>query len=191
MLGPGADHVGTKFRAVLDRSLADHPDTKAAILKAYDTPEDGGKLGFLRFAHDAVQLASTRLIAQRWPGRAYVFHFNEPNPWEGRFKGVAGHLLDAAFLFQNYEEYLDEEQASTGRELGRHLVEFVNGGEPFAGFASGSGKVQVYGPGGGSRSRQVDAGDLAAAGRRDHIFGLAEAVGLDRLIAIVHETLHP
>lgn len=114
MLGSSADHIGTKFRTVLDQSLADSLDTKAALLSAYDTPEDGGNLGFLQFAHDAVQLAATRLIA-------YVFHFNEPNPWEGRFKGVAGHLTDTAFLFQNYEEYLDEERALLGREFGRHL----------------------------------------------------------------------
>lgn len=190
MLGPGADHVGTKFRAVLDQSLADQPVANASLLNAYDAGQEGGSLSFLQFAHDVVQLATTRTIASRWPGSAYVSHFNEPNPWEGRFKGVAGHLLDSAFLFQNYEEFLDEEQASTGRTFGRHLIEFVNGGEPFAAFSSGSGKVQVYGPG-EPRSRQVDARDLLAAGRRDHVFKLAEAVGLDRLTAIVHTTLHP
>lgn len=190
MLGPGAEHIGTKFRTVLDQSLADHPAAKADLLNAYDTRHDGGSLGFLHFAHDVVQLAATRLIASRWTGPAYVFHFNEPNPWEGRFKGVASHLLDVAFLFQNYEEFLDEEQASSGRAFGRHLIEFVNGDEPFAAFLSGSGKVQVYGPG-EPRSRQVDAKDLVAAGRRDHVFRLADDVGLDRLTAIVHMTLHP
>lgn len=190
MLGPGADHVGAKFRTVFDQSLADQPDARVALLNAYDAGQDGGNLAFLQFAHDVVQLAATRSIASRWPGSAYVFHFNEPNPWEGRFKGVASHLLDAAFLFQNYEEFLDEKQASVGRMFGRHLIEFVNGGEPFAAFSSGSGKVQVYGPG-EPRSRQVDAQDLLAAGRRDHVFKLAEAVGLDRLMAIVHTTLHP
>lgn len=190
MLGPGADHVGEKFRTVLDQSLADHPDAKAMLLKAYDAGPDGGNLSFLHFAHDVIQLAATRTIANRWPGQAYVFHFNEPNPWEGRFKGVASHLLDTAFLFQNYEEYLNEEQASTGRTFGRHLIEFVSGGDPFAAFSSGSGKVQVYGPG-EPRSRQVDANDLRAAGRREHVFKLAEAVGLERLVAIVHTTLRP
>lgn len=189
MLGPGADHIGTKFRNVLDQSLADHPTVKANFLKAYDARQDGGSLGFLHFAHDVVQLAATRLIASRWPGPAYVYHFNEPNPWEGRFKGVASHLLDAAFLFQHYEEFLNEEQAASGRAFARHFIEFVNGEESFAPFSSGSGKVQVYGPG-EPRSRQVDAKDLAAAGRRDHVFKLAEDVGLDRLTAIVHMTLH-
>lgn len=190
MLGPGADHVGKKFRTVLDQSLVDQPDAKAALLNAYDAGQDGGNFSFLQFAHDVVQLSATRLIANRWPGPAYVFHFNEPNPWEGRFKGVASHLLDTAFLFQNYEEYLDEEQASTGRTFGLHLIKFVSGGDPFGAFSTGSGKVQVYGPG-EPRSRQVDASDLRAAGRRDHVFKLAEAVGLERLVAIVHTTLHP
>lgn len=190
MLGPGADHVGTKFRSVLDQSLADSPDTKSALLSAYDAGGDGGNLSFLHFAHDVVQLAATRVIANRWPGQAYVFHFNEPNPWEGRFKGVASHLLDTAFLFQNYEAFLDEEQVASGTTFGRHVIEFVNGEEPFPAFSSGSGKVQVYGPG-ETRSRQVDAKDLSAAGRRDHVFKLAEAVGLDKLVAIVHTTLHP
>lgn len=190
ILGPGADHVGTKFRSVLDESLADSPDTKSALLNAYDAGEEGGSLSFLHFAHDVVQLAATRHIASLWQGPAFVFHFNEPNPWEGRFKGVASHLLDTAFLFQNYEEFLDEEQAASGRTFARHLIEFVSGEEPFAAFSSGSGKVQVYGPG-EPRSRQVDAKDLSAAGRREHVFKLAETVGLDRLLAIVHTTLHP
>lgn len=190
MLGPGADHIGTKFRSVLDQSPADRPDAKATLLEAYGDRQGGGNLSFLHFAHDVVQLAATRLIASRWPGPAFVYHFNEPNPWEGRFKGVASHLLDVSFLFQNYEEFLDEEQAGSGRAFGRHLIEFVNGEEPYAAFSSGSGKVQVYGPG-EPRSRQVDARDLAAAGRRDRIFKLAQDVGLDRLTTIVHMTLHP
>jgi hypothetical protein len=190
MLGPGADHIGTKFRSVLDSVLSDSPDAKALLLNAYDSQEGGELLSFLHFAHDVVQLAATRRIASRWPGKAYVFHFNEPNRWEGRFHGVATHLLDAAFLFQNYEEFLDEEQASSGRTFARHMIEFVNGEEPYDTFLSGSGKVQVYGPG-EPRSRQVDAKEFAAAGRRDYIFRLADDVGLDKLSAIVHMTLHP
>ncbi|KAK2601418.1 hypothetical protein N8I77_010868 [Diaporthe amygdali] len=190
MLGPGVEHIGTKFCVVLDKSLADNPDAKEAVLKAYDTRQEDDSLGFLRFAHDVVQLAATRLIASRWPGSTYVFHFNEPNPWEGRFQGVACHLLDTAFLFQNYEEFLNEEQASSGRTFGRHLIEFVNGEEPYAPFKAASGKVQVYGPG-EPRSRQVDAKDLVAAGRRNPVFSLAEDLGLDRLTQIVHMTLHP
>ncbi|KAK7696693.1 hypothetical protein SLS64_014310 [Diaporthe eres] len=191
MLGPRADDIGAKFHTVLDQSLADSPDdAKAALLTGYDSGQGGGTVGFLHFAHDVVQLAATSLIASRWPGPAYVFHFNEPNPWEGRFKGVASHLLDTAFLFQNYEEYLDEEQAASGRTFGRHLIEFVSGEEPYATFSSGSGKAQVYGPG-EPRSRQVHAKDLVAAGRRDRIFKLAEDVGLDRLTSIVHMTLQP
>lgn len=189
MLGPGVDDVGAKFRIVLDQSLSDRPDVKAALLSGYDSREGGEGVSFLHFAHDVVQLAATRLIASRWPGPAYVFHFNEPNPWEGRFQGVASHLLDAAFLFQNYEEYLDGDQAESGRAFGRHLIDFVNGEEPFAAFSSGLGKVQVYGPG-EPRSRQVDAKDLCAAGRRYHIFELAEDIRLDRLTEIVHATLH-
>lgn len=190
MLGPGMAQIGTKFRAVLDKSLSDRPDVKQALLDTYDNEKDEDRLGFLRFAHDVVQLAATRLIASRWPGSAYVFHFNEPNPWEGRFQGVASHLLDVAFLFQNYEEYLGEEQVSSGRAFGRHFIEFVSGEEPYTPFTSGSGKVQVYGPG-EQRSRQVDAKDLVAAGRRDLVFSLAEDVGLDRLTTVVHMTLHP
>lgn len=190
MLGPRADDIGAKFNTVLDQSLADSPDAKAALLTGYDSQQGGGTVSFLHFAHDVVQLAATRLIASRWPGPAYVFHFNEPNPWEGRFKGVASHLLDTAFLFQNYEEYLDEEQAASGRTFGRHLIEFVSGEEPYATFSSGMGKAQIYGPG-EPRSRQVHAKDLLAAGRRDRIFKLAEDVGLDRLTSIVHMTLQP
>lgn len=190
MLGPAAESVGAKFRTVLDESLSTRPDAKEALVSSYEAGDGAGSLGFLYFAHDVLQLAATRAIAKRWPGTAHVYHFNEPNPWDGRFKGVASHLLDTAFLFQNYEEFLSEEQASVGRTFARHVIEFVNGEEPYGAFSSGSGKVHVYGPG-GSRSREVDAHDFAAAGRRDHVFRLAEEAGLARLTEIVHETLRP
>lgn len=191
MLGPAMKRIGAVFIANLDKILVDRPDVKSALVDAYDLkPGSDANMGFLYFAHDVLQLAATRVVVDRWPGAAFVFHFNEPNPWEGRFKGVAGHLLDVAFLFQNYSEFLDEEQAASGRTFGLHLIEFVNGQEPYPPYSRGAGKVQVYGPG-HTRSRQVHAKDLSAAGRRDAVITLAREIGLEKLIAAAHMTLHP
>lgn len=56
-------------------------------------------------------------------------------------KGAASHLLDVSFLFRNYEEFLDEKQAASGRAFGCHFIQFVNGKEPYGAFSSGTGKV--------------------------------------------------
>lgn len=192
MLGPHAAGIEDKFCTVLKETLPDRPDVVDAVLKTYDIQPgqpSGDERRFLRLAHDAVQFGSVRLIANRWPASALVFHFNELNPWEGRFQGVACHLLDVVFLFQNYEEFLDEEQAATGKAFGRHFIEFVNGNDPYGTYASGSGKVQVYGPG-KLKTQQVDAKDVVGAGRRDYIYSLTKDIGLHKLVEAVNKTLH-
>jgi hypothetical protein len=62
----------------------------------------------LQFANDIGFYTPLVSIASGWPKKAYVIHFKEPNPWPGRYHGVATHILDAAFLFQNYNEFLDD-----------------------------------------------------------------------------------
>ena len=79
--------------------------------------------------------------------KAYVFHFNEPNPWPGRYQGVATHILDAAFLFQNYNEFLDDAQQESTRAFGEDFIDFVVGKEPFPPYVAAEGGAMVYGPG--------------------------------------------
>lgn len=134
----------------------------------------------LEFAQDIGFYAPMIAIAGGWPGKAYVFHFNEPNPWIGRFQGVASHILDAAFLFQNYNEYLDEEQCKSAGMMGQHFLEFVCGMEPFPPYSAAGGGAMIYGPG-PKRHEYIRSLNSEDVGRRNYIFTLAGSSSLEAL----------
>ncbi|KAN0113063.1 carboxylesterase-like protein [Hyaloscypha variabilis] len=134
----------------------------------------------LQFANDIGFYAPLVSIASGWPKKAYVFHFNEPNPWPGRYHGVATHILDAAFLFQNYNEFLDDVQKGSARAFGENFIEFVNGSEPFPSYIADEGGAMVYGP---TERRQMFVKSKISEdyGRRGTIFKLAESSSFEKL----------
>lgn len=137
----------------------------------------------LHFANDIGFYAPLVSIASGWPNKSYVFHFNEPNPWDGRFQGVASHLLDAAFLFQNYNTYLDKPQRNSAIALGKHFIEFVVGLEPYPTYVAGKAGAMVYGPG---EKRQAFVKDVKSEDyqRRTAIYNLAETSSLEKLSSV-------
>ena len=46
--------------------------------------------------------------------KTYTYRFNEPNPWDGPWKGYTTHALDIVFLSQNFNEFLDETATKCG-----------------------------------------------------------------------------
>ncbi|KAK5239916.1 hypothetical protein LTR40_014164, partial [Exophiala xenobiotica] len=70
-------------------------------------------------------------MAKAMSGRALLYHFNEPNPWDGPFKGESSHILDVAFLLQNFVEHLGAEQQKPSKKFGSDFIDFVNGEKPF------------------------------------------------------------
>jgi len=123
-------------------------------------------------------------IAAAWGSNAYVYHFNEPNPWEGPWKGEATHVLDVAFLFQNYNDYLSEAQRRSAQTLAEDLIEFLYGRAPFPSWTREQGGAKVYGP--PVQQAQFVSGTSAEAyGRRNNIFELVAAgADLDSLSAV-------
>lgn len=121
--------IDKSFITSTERSLNDSV-TRQKLLDGYGiaTPNaessDTAVENVLHFAHDIGFYAPLISIASGWPNKSYVFHFNEPNPWEGRFKGVAGHILDVAFLYQNYNEFLEEAQQSSAKAFAKHFIDF-------------------------------------------------------------------
>lgn len=134
----------------------------------------------LHFANDIGFYAPLISIASGWPKKAYVFHFNEPNPWPGRYQGVATHILDAAFLFQNYNEFLDDAQQESARAFGEDFIDFVVGKEPFPPYVAAEGGAMVYGPG-EQKEKFVKGKKSEDYGRRSMIFKLAESSSLEKL----------
>jgi len=120
------------------------------LLKIYgittSISKDEAVFAILNFSTDIGMVAPTLTYAKGWPGEAFVYFFNEPNPWEGRFKGHSSHILDVAFLFQNYSEHLSAAQKESSRRFAADVIKFVDGKAPWTAFDEKSPSASVYGP---------------------------------------------
>jgi hypothetical protein len=171
------------FIASITRNLEPHPQVAETLLKAYKiTPslsKDEAVLAILNFATDIGMLAPTLTYAKGFP-EAYVYFLNEPNPWEGRFKGHSTHILDVAFLFQNYSEHLSVAQKESSRSFASDIIRFVNGKAPFKAFDEKTMSARVYGP---SEEKatvlEVEGNQSDLTKRRADIFQFAAEPGLD------------
>ncbi|RKL12917.1 hypothetical protein BFJ70_g16050 [Fusarium oxysporum] len=153
--------IGAAFRQSAMESLHDYPEVLLLLLNHYSLSEaatgelsdDEALLNILRFISDVAFLLPAINFAERMPRstQSYVYHFNEPNPWSGPFKGYASHILDVAFIFQNYNKDLDEKQKATAVAFASDIITFVNGQQPWKPFNSRRG-VKSYLRGGGEYS---------------------------------------
>lgn len=152
--------------------------------QAYDinsnTIDEVALRNIVKFASDIGFYAPVVAIGNGWPGEAYVYHFNQPNPWEGPWKGEASHIMDLVYLFQNFNEYLTQDQQASARQFAGHVIAFVNGKQPFPSRNSNVNGAMVYGyPAIGAAF--VESTSPSDFGRRDTILQLALEVGLDAL----------
>ena len=173
------------FITSFTRSLAPHPGVAERLFKAYDISksmsDDAAVIAILNFSTDIGFFAPTHTFADGWPGDVYFYCFNEPNPWDGRFKGYSSHIIDVAFLFQNYNEFLTPTQAESAMMFAFDIIRFVNGKEPWKAFGSETEPYRVYGPSDGVDKAVVMelSGKDPAAKRRGEIFRFADRPGLD------------
>jgi carboxylesterase type B len=178
--------IAEAFKDSLTNTFRNHPTEVEPFLQAYGINNKATDLqamdSILRFATDIGFYASSLTIAQAWPRKAHVYHFNEPNPWDGPAKGESSHILDIAFLFRNYNEYLSDQQRATAEKFAENFISFVNGKEPFPSYTPGEGGAMVYGqPADGSTF--VKGSKAENYGRRRTVFEFADRVGLDTLSA--------
>lgn len=124
-----ASQIYTSFTSSLGSE-----ETAKIVLQSYDislsTPDQDAFRRILHICTDIQFYAPTLSLAsnlgQIMP--TYVYRFNEPNPWPGKFQGEAIHIQDLTWLFQNYNEYLvDEKQREQARVFARGVIRFVNG----------------------------------------------------------------
>jgi carboxylesterase type B len=74
------------------------------------------------------------------PKHASQYHFHISNPFEGAFKGIVSHELDVAFLLQNFNDQLDEQNRKLAQSMADYFIGFANG-KPWASV----GKLVVFG----------------------------------------------
>ncbi|EUC44269.1 hypothetical protein COCMIDRAFT_98770 [Bipolaris oryzae ATCC 44560] len=176
-----------------NKTLSAQPEVATELLAAYNvtasTSDDEAILAIARFASEICFYAPSRAFAQGWPNtpesKLFLYHFNEGIPWEGRFKGEAGHILDLAYLFQNFNEHLDDAQLKVAKEYGADFIKFVNGENPWPPVQQDKLRAKVYGPSAdGVTSRWVPDGDPKKIGRDEHVLKIAEKIGFDAVLKV-------
>lgn len=185
--------IATKFIDSVNKTLAAHPDAAPALLSSYNitlsTGDDEALLSILQFATEISFYAPALAFAKGWPqtkdNKIFLYHFNEGIPWDGRFKGQAGHILDVAFLFQNFNEHLNDEQRAVARAYAEDFIEFVNGNDPWPPVEGGKMGARVYGPScEGVTAKYVEDGKPEEVGRHDRVLKLGEQVGFDSILEV-------
>ncbi|WDK14590.1 carboxylesterase [Colletotrichum graminicola] len=172
--------IATKFIQSISSSLSQHPDATTRILQAYEISEAAGDdeslIRVLQFASDLVFRASAELYAKSFHGNSYLLEFAERNPWDGPFKGHSTHVLDVAFLFQNYNEHLSEKQRQTAEAFAADVIDFVHGEAPWGRLRDAAGRM-IY-----EHGTRTYKEDVAGSGKYDCVLTLGEEVGLDYLL---------
>ncbi|KAJ5520425.1 hypothetical protein N7463_000878 [Penicillium fimorum] len=120
-----------RFSDSIHSVLAAHPNEAERILEAYSiadgTPDDRALPSVLEFFNDVMFFAPVLAFARGWNGDAHVYYFNEGNPWEGPWKGHATHILDLAYLFQNFREFMTPQQQEVGFAFAEDIFKFCHG----------------------------------------------------------------
>ena len=183
------------FPKFLRGSLGEHPEIAEQILQTYNFTDDsqdandGGEAAFIKlleFTRDTSFHLGTLAFAKGFSSssgntQVKAFTFAEPNPWPGKFQGMATHVLDVVFLFQNFNEQLDEAQREAARRMGIDFARFVNAGkdEAWKGFVDQDGErgIRVYGPSG----RQANVRNESNGEKSATLMRIADTVGWDVL----------
>lgn len=185
-------NAGNKFSKSMKASLAEFQKATDDLLKAYgfnDLPLDDDVAfdQILDFLNDLGYYVPSMALARGWPGKAYLFHFNEKNPWEGQFKGRASHVLDVAFLFQNFNDSLPRAQKAAAERMGLDLMTFVSGKAPWKQFSLATPFTKVYGSSSWDEkvsepsSKIVDTMDEQQRDRRGSMLLFAQTIGMDNI----------
>jgi len=149
---PGiASAIHTSFSRNLSASAAQ------AVLSAYgiapSTPDKEAMASIIKLGTDIAYGLPVSYYARAFKGRVSSYLFTEPNPWDGMFKGKSVHLMDAVFLFQNFNEHIPDHAKVTARRIAEDFVAFAYGR---AGGTWADGQTKIYGPDSG------DVGSLEA-----------------------------
>ncbi|KAJ5382245.1 carboxylesterase [Penicillium concentricum] len=188
LLGPPKPGVFQRFKDSIQLSLG--VEGMELIFQAYGITETASEeetfATILKFGNDINFLAPVLVYAHGWDSDAFIYFFNEPNTWDGPWKGHANHILDVAYLFQNYNEALTEGQRHTATIFGKDLIRFANGKAPWPVFNFGANELnaRVYGSKDPEKvAARVDTipGPSDRSERRQTIFQLSQSIPLTKL----------
>ncbi|KAM0548762.1 hypothetical protein ACHAPJ_009758 [Fusarium lateritium] len=125
-LFPKMEGIKDRFQESMRLSLGQ--ETAEAISKYYgltDVTNDAEALDkIVGFLSDVQFHGASLAVAEIWP-EAFVGYFNEGNPWAGPFYGQANHLLDVAYLWQNFNLRLSEKQVEVAESFASDIIRFA------------------------------------------------------------------
>ncbi|KUJ23279.1 alpha/beta-hydrolase [Mollisia scopiformis] len=188
MLGPRKFGLARTFCDSIEKTFAAQPGAAEKLRHTYKiTPDLSDSVALrnvLQFATDIGFFATGVTWARGWPGKAWMYHFNELNPWDGEWKGESGHVLDVAYLFQNFDEHLAQAEQAVAKQFAGDFINFMNGETRWPLFESGNEGAMTYGPSSdGKCSEYVEGITSEKSGRKNTIFELADSVGIEELSA--------
>ncbi|KOS36740.1 hypothetical protein ACN38_g12496 [Penicillium nordicum] len=152
-----------RFSVAMRTVLAAYPNVADRILAAYgiteETSDSKALISVLDYFNDAMFCAPVLTFARGWNDNAHVYYFNEGNPWKGTWKGRATHILDLAYLFQNFRQFLTAGQQKVGNAFAEDIFKFCHGSSPWSAvtednFDKGF-SARVYGPSDKGLTRNV------------------------------------
>ena len=198
-LAARADSLTQTLERCLSAALGpDSSPTVSALLSAYgintsatsNSPEVIKPV--LDFGNDISFAQPARAFAQAWSSspvsdtKSFLYHFNVPNPWAGPWKGHATHILDIAFLFQNYNAFLSPGQRSCAQRFAKDVIAYVNGIKPWVPYGEGpTPAAMVYDApinGEHDQSGFLPNGESQWTGRRDLLHSIAGERNFDKLV---------
>ncbi|KAF4632773.1 hypothetical protein G7Y89_g5342 [Cudoniella acicularis] len=110
-------------------------------------------------------------IAETYPGKAYLYHFEEPSPYEGKSNGLPVHGQCAVYIYGTEREVWPETSQEISLNMARLWIDFANGKEPWGRFSTTE-KFMRFGPGAESGEKTLaddDSRDYTyASWLRDH-----------------------
>jgi carboxylesterase type B len=102
-------------------------------------------------------------IAKSYAGPAYLYHFEEPSPYEGPTLGIPYHGQCAFYMYQNENEVLPASHKKTAVAMGRLWTAFANGRSPWEEYGVAE-RFMRFGPGGTSQLLDVKSDECRPYG---------------------------
>lgn len=182
-LGSKKAGIAKVFRSSITTSLGESLSSK--LLQAYslspELPDNEAFFRVLEFVTDVQFYSPTTTYAETLAEKmkVYMYRFNEPNPWEGPWKGHAIHIQDLMWLFQNLNEFMDGPQQAQAKAFAGGVLDFANGQDAWRPWKSEDRVAMVMGPKG---KVEMTKDEPSMNGRRAIVHELAkEAGGMDVL----------
>ncbi|PMD47800.1 alpha/beta-hydrolase [Hyaloscypha variabilis F] len=118
----------SKFSSIVQTSI---PSTSSSFLDAFNFTPDMNKTAYRDAMRCFLSVGMFQypniLVANSFPGKVYVYHFDEPSPYPGPTFGLPYHGQCALFVYQNGNKEYPAEAKSTSERMGRVWTAFAAG----------------------------------------------------------------